>query len=75
MPVQGMREVLAACPYGENDVYLHSDPALMPVRAGTWASWNFLGSSAPDSRDAAVCVTYWLNLLQVRCGLGFRGKP
>ena len=61
-----MREVLAACPYGENEVWLHSDPALMPVRRAAWASWNFLGSTAPGSADAAVCVTYWLNLLQAR---------
>ena len=60
-----MREVLAACPYGDNDVYLHTDPALMPVRRATWASWNFLGTSAPDGADAAVCVSYWVNHLQV----------
>ena len=61
-----MKEVLADCPYAANDVWLHSDPALMPTRRGTWASWNFIGSSTSESRDSAVCVTYWLNLLQVR---------
>ena len=66
MVAQALRDVLAACPYSDNDVWLHSDPALMPVRQDTWSSWNFLGSSAPGSGDAAVCVTYWLNLLQVR---------
>ena len=62
---QAMREVLASCPYGDNDVYLHMDAALMPVRRATWASWNFLGTSAPDGDDAAVCVSYWVNHLQV----------
>lgn len=61
-----MKEVLTDCPYSDNDVWLHSDPALMPIRKSTWASWNFLGSSALESHDSAVCVTYWLNLLQVQ---------
>lgn len=64
-----MREVLQACPYGDNDVYLHTDPALMPVRRATWASWNFLGTSGPDGADAAVCVSYWVNNLQVSFSL------
>ena len=62
--MQAMREVLEACPYGDNDVYLHTDPALMPVRRATWASWNFLGASGQDGADAAVCVSYWVNNLQ-----------
>ena len=61
-----MRAVLEACPYSDNDVYLHTDPALMPVRRATWASWNFLGTSGPAGADADVCVSYWVNNLQVR---------
>ena len=61
---QGVRELLGAIPYGENDVYLHTDAALMPRRRATWASWNFLGSSRPSAAAAAVCVSYWLNNLQ-----------
>lgn len=51
-----------------NDVYLHTDEALMPHLKKTWSSWNFLGASAgaAASESAAVCVTYWLNKLQVR---------
>ena len=37
----------------------------MPRLKKTWSSWNFLGSSG-DGDAAAVCVTYWLNKLQVR---------
>jgi hypothetical protein len=50
-----------------NDVYLHTDEAFMPVLKKTWSSWNFLGTSqGPAAGDnAAVCVTYWLNKLQV----------
>ncbi|GLC46603.1 hypothetical protein PLESTB_001222700 [Pleodorina starrii] len=58
------REVLTAIPYNDNDVYLHTDPALMPRNRKVWSSWNFLGSSGPGSETAAVCVTYWANRLQ-----------
>ena len=37
--------MLAAIPYNDNDVWLHSDAALMPLNRKTWASWNFLGKS------------------------------
>ena len=42
----------------------------MPVRRATWASWNFLGASGPDGADAAVCVSYWVNHLQVYLNTG-----
>lgn len=64
MSAQGVRPVLEAIPYGTNDVYLHTDPALMPRNKKTWSSWNFLGASGADADTAAVCVTYWLNNLQ-----------
>eukprot|EP00775_Hariotina_reticulata_P004736 gene4736-4986_t len=61
------KAVLGAIPYSNNDIYLHTDEALMPVNKGAWASWNFLGTSEdscnPES-DAAVTVSYWLNRLQ-----------
>ena len=44
-PLQELRDVLGAIPYSDNDVYLHTDEALMPRRRATWASWNFLGRS------------------------------
>lgn len=51
-----------------NDVYLHTDEALMPRIKKAWSSWNFIGASqgAAAGDDAAVCVTYWLNRLQAR---------
>ncbi|GLI66534.1 hypothetical protein VaNZ11_010410 [Volvox africanus] len=58
------RDILAAVPYNDNDIYLHTDPALMPRNRKVWSSWNFLGSSAPGSNSNAVCVTYWANKLQ-----------
>lgn len=44
-PAQAVRDLLAAIPYSDNDIYLHSDPTLMPKNTKTWASWNFLGAS------------------------------
>ena len=56
--------VLAAVPYAENDVWLHSDPALMPRARATWSAWNCLARSAPGADRDAVCVSYWVNRLQ-----------
>lgn len=61
---QAEREVLEGIPYAANDVYLHRDPALMPINKGTWASWNCLDRSADIPSETAVCVTYWVNSLQ-----------
>lgn len=46
-----------------NDVWLHSDPSLMPVRRNAWASWNYLAERG-ETGGRAVAVTYWMNLLQ-----------
>ena len=66
--LQGVRKLLEAIPYGTNEVYLHTDEALMPRNHATWASWNCIGSSDPSADTQAVCVTYWLNNLQVCLG-------
>jgi predicted NAD/FAD-binding protein/cyclopropane fatty-acyl-phospholipid synthase-like methyltransferase len=44
------REVLGSIPYGDNDVWLHTDASLMPRLRKTWASWNFLGRSAAEDK-------------------------
>ena len=31
--------------YGDNVVYVHSDPNLMPTRKAAWGSWNCMGKS------------------------------
>ena len=33
---QEVRDVLAAIPYSDSDIYLHSDPSLMPKSRKTW---------------------------------------
>ncbi|MCC2633844.1 MAG: NAD/FAD-binding protein [Ramlibacter sp.] len=56
------RRLLGAFGYSRNHAVLHRDPALMPVRRGVWASWNYLADrTAPDQPP---CVTYWMNRLQ-----------
>jgi len=70
---------LEAIRYQNNDVYLHSDAALMPRRREVWASWNCVqphdakeapaaaaggGGGGDGLGTSAVCVSYWVNLLQ-----------
>ena len=55
--------VLDCFRYKPNDVYLHSDPALMPLRRRVWSSWNFLGGAGRE-REGNVTATYWMNKLQ-----------
>ena len=54
--------------YQPNDIYLHTDEAWMPRNKNAWASWNCIQKEmGPDNKSkkgAAVCVTYWVNLLQ-----------
>ncbi len=57
------RSLLERFPYQPNHAVLHSDPALMPRRRRSWASWNFLTGPVTDP-DMPVSVTYWMNLLQ-----------
>ncbi len=57
-------DVLRGIPYSENDVWLHTDPSLMPRDRKSWASWNCLTGSAAEAQDRPVCVSYWVNSLQ-----------
>jgi len=50
--------------YALAHTHAFTDASLMPRNRKTWASWNFLGSSK-DSETAAVCVSYYVNRLQV----------
>jgi predicted NAD/FAD-binding protein len=56
------RTVLRSFAYATNRVVLHTDPALMPRRKGTWSAWNYVGRA--DNGDQGLCVTYWMNRLQ-----------
>lgn len=53
--------VLGDLHYRDNEVILHTDERLLPVRRGAWASWNFYHDEQPN---AAPSVTYNMNILQ-----------
>lgn len=59
--MQDVRNVLAAIPYNENDVWLHTDATLMPRNRTAWASWNFLGrcTSMSESCWHAELHMHW----------------
>jgi predicted NAD/FAD-binding protein len=41
-------------------LYFHCDESFMPHNSSAWSARNFLGTTSNG-----VCVTYWLNILQV----------
>lgn len=55
------KEVLAAIPYQDNTVYLHTDARLMPNKKLAWAAWNYHVTAKPSGK---VQVTYNMNILQ-----------
>jgi predicted NAD/FAD-binding protein len=55
------RSILGAIPYQENEVVLHTDARLLPLRRRAWAAWNYHVPRTPIER---VCVTYNMNILQ-----------
>jgi len=56
-------EILGAIKFQDNEAVLHQDAALMPRRKLAWSSWNYLSKGKADQAQA-VCLTYWMNLLQ-----------
>lgn len=60
-PSVSERSVLAAIPYQDNDVVLHTDTQLLPKNRRTWAAWNYLLDG--ERQDRAV-LSYNMNILQ-----------
>ncbi len=54
-------DILAAIPYSDNSVVLHTDEGMMPRRKRAWASWNYL---LDGSEDQQPVLTYNMNILQ-----------
>lgn len=61
-PSEAEYEILAAIPYQNNEVVLHTDTALLPKSPRAWASWNYRLAGA-DVENQAV-LTYNMNMLQ-----------
>jgi predicted NAD/FAD-binding protein len=62
-PAPGETRILGAVKFQDNEAVLHQDAALMPRRKLAWSSWNYLSQGQQD-HGQAVCLTYWMNLLQ-----------
>lgn len=62
-PSTAEAQTLGAVRYQTNRTILHTDRSLMPRSRRAWASWNYVGTK-DDATGDALCVTYWMNLLQ-----------
>jgi len=62
-PTVREKALLSQFAYQPNQVYLHTDTALMPRRKRVWSSWNYIAREEAG-RTQAVSVTYWMNRLQ-----------
>ncbi|ESQ86772.1 NADH-ubiquinone oxidoreductase subunit 6 [Asticcacaulis sp. AC460] len=58
------QRTLGAFPYTQNEVVLHTDASFMPNRKDAWSAWNYRGERGAGD-EQQLCVTYWMNLLQV----------
>jgi predicted NAD/FAD-binding protein len=56
-------KLLSSFRYQENDTFLHTDAALMPVHPKVWSCWNYLARQSGESTPS-VSVSYWMNALQ-----------
>ena len=62
-PDQLEHKLLGSFSYQANRAVLHRDSRWMPRRRRMWSSWNYLKSlNGPES---ALCLSYWMNRLQV----------
>lgn len=53
-PREAERDVLSAFEYGGNDTVLHTDGAVMPIRRGAWAAWNYVTEGRQEA--ASPCT-------------------
>lgn len=53
--------VLGGIAYQQNEVVLHTDTSLLPVRKAAWASWNYNLDNQKSDRST---LTYNMNILQ-----------
>lgn len=60
-PTSAELDILSQMPYQKNDVVLHTDRNLLPLRRKAWASWNYR-LKGNDNKPSAV--TYNMNILQ-----------
>jgi hypothetical protein len=56
------RDLLGAFRYQANLAVLHKDISVMPRQRRCWSSWVYRSNGESD--EAAISVSYWMNLLQ-----------
>ena len=59
-PTDDERRVLGAFRYGQNDVVVHDDPAVLPRKRGAWSSWNY---TLLHPHPPHATVSYLMNVL------------
>jgi predicted NAD/FAD-binding protein len=57
-------EILGDMHYANNEVALHTDVSVLPVRKLAWASWNYLIKGYDGESQAPAVLTYNMNILQ-----------
>ncbi len=55
------REILSGIAYQPNEVVLHTDERLLPIRRNAWAAWNYL---LGDGAKEKATLSYNMNILQ-----------
>ena len=63
-PTASQNEILGDMRYGENEVILHTDESVLPMRKLAWASWNYLIKGYEGESQAPAVLTYNMNILQ-----------
>ena len=58
------KRILGSIPYKLNEVVLHTDRALLPLRKAAWASWNYRLRVGESAQREPSSVTYSMNILQ-----------
>lgn len=57
-------EILGDMLYAKNEVTLHTDHSVLPIRKLAWASWNYLIKGYDGESQAPAVLTYNMNILQ-----------
>jgi predicted NAD/FAD-binding protein len=58
------KSILGDMRYAKNEVVLHTDYSVLPVRTLAWASWNYLIKGYDGESQAPAILTYNMNILQ-----------
>lgn len=63
-PSISQNEILGDIHYAKNEVILHTDDSVLPIRKLAWASWNYLIKGYEGEFQAPAVLTYNMNILQ-----------